>query len=283
MIFLILAVVCSMLVSVLMRASEKHIQNNISMLAVNYVMCTLMALFFTRGIRIFPTDVSGSGLTMALGAVNGLLYLGAFALLQWNIRVNGVVLPSTFMKLGVLVPIILSITVFGDKPEVMQIIGIVISIAAILLIQLEKGGGKAKNVFGLVLVLLCGGCADAMSKVFNHFGNAELDSHFLLYTFFCALILCIILCIVKRQRFRPADALFGLMLGIPNYLSSRFFLLALGDGISSLIAYPVFSAGTIVLVTLTGAVVFKEKLSRKQLISLALILVALVLLNLKAS
>jgi len=282
MIYLILSVICSMLLSVIMRASEKHIKNNISMLAMNYVMCTLMALFFTRGIRLFPTNTPGTGLTIGLGAINGVLYLGAFVLLQWNIRVNGVVLPATFMKLGVLVPIIISIVIFRDKPELFQIIGIVISLAAILLIQLEKGGGKAKSSIGLVLVLLCGGCADAMSTVFERLGNGDLNSHFLLYTFFCALILCFILCIAKKQRLKPADALFGLMIGVPNYLSSRFFLLSISSGgISPLIAYPFFSVGTIILVTLAGAVIFKEKLSRKQIFALGLILVALVLLNLK--
>ncbi|MBQ3575144.1 MAG: hypothetical protein IJA26_05715, partial [Clostridia bacterium] len=78
------------------------------------------------------------------------------------------------------------------------------------------------------------------------------------------------------------DALFGLLLGIPNYLSSHFFLLSLDKGgISPLIAYPSFSVGTIVLVTLAGALIFREKLSKKQFAALGMILVALVLLNLK--
>lgn len=283
MLYLILAMLSGLLVSVLMRVSEKHIRNNVSMLAMNYVMCTLMALFFTRGVRLFPAESDGFGLTIALGAVNGALYLGAFLLLQWSIRINGVVLPSTFMKLGVLVPIALSLTVFGDRPEPVQIVGIVLSIAAILLIQLEKGTSKAKNGAALVAVLLCGGCADAMSKVFEYFGNTALNSHFLLYTFLCALVLCIALCALKKQRLSRSDALFGLLIGIPNYLSSRFLLLSLSGGLSPLIVYPSFSVGVIVLVTLVGALVFKEKLSKKQIFALALILIALVLLNLKTA
>ena len=46
------------------------------------------------------------------------------------------------------------------------------------------------------------------------------------------------------------------------------------------LAYPVYSVGTILLVTLGGAVFFREKLGRRQYIGLALILGALVLLNL---
>lgn len=281
MIYLALSIVCSMLVSVLMRASEKHIRSNVGMLAMNYVMCTLMALLFTRGIRLFPFDTSGSTFAIILGVINGMLYLGAFLLLQWNIRISGVVLPSTFMKIGVIVPIILSITVFGDTPDRLQIIGIVISIGAILLIQLEKGTAKAKSGIGLVMVMLCGGFANAMSKVYEHYGNAELNDHFLLYTFICAMILCIAICIAKRQKLNLADVIFGMMIGIPNYLSSRFLLLALSDGISPLIVYPSSSVGSIVLITLAGVVFFREKLSKRQIIALLLILVALVLLNLQ--
>jgi len=279
MIYLVLAVFSSMLVSVLMRASEKQVKNNVSMLAMNYVMCTALAFIFTGGIELFP-KAELSGLTIVLGVINGLLYLGGFLLLQWNIKINGVVLPATFMKLGVLVPTVLAITVFGDKAEIWQIAGIALAVAAILLIQLEKGGGKAANRLGLVFVLLCGGCADAMSKVFEYFGNPSLGSHFLLYTFLCALIICILLCIVKRQRLSAADALFGLLIGVPNYFSSRFLLRSLSE-VPAVIAYPTFSVGTIVLVTLAGAVIFREKLSKKQLIALAMILAALVLLNLK--
>ena len=47
-----------------------------------------------------------------------------------------------------------------------------------------------------------------------------------------------------------------------------------------MIAYPSFSVGTIVLVTLVGVLCFKEKLSRRKLIALGVILVSLALLNL---
>ena len=50
--------------------------------------------------------------------------------------------------------------------------------------------------------------------------------------------------------------------------------------VPAVIAYPTYSAGTIVMVTIVGMVFFKEKLGKRKLISLAIILAALVLLNL---
>ena len=49
--------------------------------------------------------------------------------------------------------------------------------------------------------------------------------------------------------------------------------------VPAVIAYPTFSVGTILTVTLTGVLLFKETLAKRQWIALAIILGALVLLN----
>ena len=74
------------------------------------------------------------------------------------------------------------------------------------------------------------------------------------------------------------DWLFGVLLGVPNYFSSRFLLQALGT-VPASVAYPVFSCGTILLTALVGRLAFGERPGRRQLAALAVVLVALVLLN----
>ena len=277
MLNLILAMTFSMMISVVMRISEKYTKSEVAMLAANYLACAVMGVIFT-GTDLFPA-ADGLKTTIGLGVFNGALFLGSFMLLKWNVSKNGVVLPATFMRLGVLVPTFLSIFAFGEKPGAMQITGIVAALFAIILIQGKNSGGRAASIGGLILLLIGGGCADSMSKVYEMYGNAALKDHFLIYTFAVALILCIIICIIRRQKPGIAELGFGLMLGIPNYLSTRFLLMSLTD-VPAVIAYPTYSAGTIVLVTIVGMVFFKEKLGRRKLISLAIILAALVLLNL---
>ena len=278
MLYLILAIVSSMLVSVCMRLSEGKAKNNISMLATNYAMCTLLSLVFAGSIDLFPRE-SGLGFALGLGVVSGAMYLGSFMLLQWNIRVNGVVLPATFMKLGVIVPTMTSILAFGEVPRAAQIVGIVLAIAAILLIQLDKGGARAKNALGLVILLVAGGSTDVLSKIYEQMGNSALSDQYLLYTFFVALVLCVLLAWAKRQKLAIADIAFGLLVGVPNYFSARFLLLSL-SAVPAVVAYPSYSVGTIVLIALVGRAVFGEKLSRRQMIAMGVILAALVLLNL---
>lgn len=140
MVYLLLAILSSALVSVVMRVSEKYARNSISMLAANYAMCTVAAAFLAG--RVVPTG-EGAGLTMALGSVSGVLYLLGFVLLQWNIRRNGVVLPATFQKLGVIVPTLAAITIFGEEPRWTQLAGVVVALAAIVLMQ----GRAEKSAF----------------------------------------------------------------------------------------------------------------------------------------
>ena len=277
MIYLLLAIISSALVSLIMRLSTDKVKGNIAMLAVNYIICTCLAALFTVPDKLIPTG-EGAGVVLSLGVINGVLYLVSFIMLQVNVRRNGVVLSSTFMKLGLLVPMVLSVFVFGEVSTAVQIIGFVIAIIAILMINLEKDNGGNGFKIGLVLLLLGGGMADAMSKVFEEIGNIEFSRQFLFYTFAVAFILCIAVMLYKKQRIGSNELLFGALVGVPNFFSAKFLLKSL-ESVDAVIAYPTFSVATILVVTVVGVVAFKERLKKRQWAALGIILAALVLLN----
>lgn len=272
---LLLAILSSAAVSLVMRASEGRVRNDACMLAANYLMCAALAGAFSGLPRL---DAPGFPFALGLGAANGALYLLSFLLLQWNVRENGVVLPATFMKLGVLVPTALAVAAFGERLSAVQAAGFALAVLAVVMIRGEKGDRRAKSAAGLVALLLGGGAADAASKVYEELGNPALREAFLLFTFLFALLLCAGLCRARGQRPRPADVAFGLLIGVPNYFSARFLLLALRD-VPAVIAYPTFSVGTIVLVTAAGAALFGERLSRRQTAAMGVILAALAMLH----
>ncbi|MBQ0000379.1 MAG: DMT family transporter [Clostridiales bacterium] len=281
MIDLILAVLSSTMVALVMRISGRYTDKNrnISMLAVNYLICTLLACLYSGFGSVF-TPAEGSGIALGLGSVNGLLYLLGFVLLQINTKRNGVVMSSTFIRLGVLVPTISSIVIFHEKPTVMQILGIVLALAAIIGISTDDGKNKSTLDFkaGLILMLLAGGTADAMSKVYDEYGKPELSNQFLVYTFIFALLFCVALMLYKKQTLGKPELLFGAIIAIPNYYSARFLLKAVAS-VPAVVAYPTYSVSTIVVTSLVGVLFFHEKINRRQGIAIAGILVALVLLN----
>ena len=278
MLSLILAIASSAMVSVIMRLSDRKVTGNIAMLTVNYLMCFLVAWLISGSGSLIPAAEGLAG-ALTMGVINGALYLAAFVLLQINVRRNGVVLSSTFMKLGLLVSIAVSVLFFGEKPDALQIIGFCMAVAAIVLINFKRGSrGGADFKLGLILMLLTGGMADAMSKIFEELGNPILEPQFLLWTFLVALILCAVLMWKKGQFPGKWEILFGLLIGVPNFYSAKFLLGAL-EHIPAVIVYPVYSVATILTVSIIGVLAFRERLEKRQWAGLVLILAALVLLN----
>lgn len=297
MIYLILAFCSSALISVIMRFGEGRINNNISTLAVNYLICLLLSMLYSAG-SSFGVPLPDGRMTIILGLISGVFYMGSFILYQYNIFRNGVLMSSTFMKLGVLVPTFAAIIVFGERPGILQVAGICLAIAGILIVN---GVGQSKQIDdspassgiagqdtetnnavkapkALLLLLLVGGSGDAMSKFYEELGKAEYTSQYLLYTFAVALVLCTLTALMRGQRLTRRDALFGFLVGIPNYYSARFLLLSLSE-VPAVIAFPTFSVGTIILTGAAGVLLFREKMTNRQWIAVGIVILSMILLN----
>ncbi len=275
MIYLILAVLSSSLISIFMRLSTGKTKN-LGTLFINYAVCLVISGLFTNPVSIFSKEVIANN-TFLLGLITGIFYLASFMLFQMNVAKRGIVLSSVFMKLGLLVPIVLSLTLFHEKPSLVQIIGFVLAVVTIVLINLGNPKGGRFGV-GLPLLLLIGGVADGMSKVFEEIGEEAYKPQFLLFTFLFALISTGVLMLIKKEKLTKNELFYGVLIGVPNFFSAKFLLMALGST-PAVIAYPTFSVGTIVITTLSGVFLFKERLKPIQWIALVGIMVALVLLN----
>ena len=278
MIYLLLAILGSAMIPIVMRASSERITANLSMIAVTYLVCSVLGAVF-GGFALVTPEISGFAVSAGLGIINGVLYLGGLVLIQTNTRKNGVVLTSVFTKLGILVPVVVSVLFFHEIPTWTQFAGFCMAVFAILLVNLKKNQDSGRGFgMGLILLLLLGGGADAMSKVYEVLGPVELSDQFLFYTFTTALVLCVGLVICKKERPGLQELLFGTLIGVPNFFSSKFLIAALGR-LPAVVVYPSFSVATMLIVTLTGVVVFRERLSKVQWAALAVIITALILLN----
>lgn len=102
---------------------------------------------------------------------------------------------------------------------------------------------------GVLVLLLISGFTDSMANVFEKLGSPNMKDAYLFVTF-----------------------------GIPNYFSSRFLLLALEE-IDAVLVYPTYSVATMIVIMLAGMCVFHEKISRKKLLAVGMIILALGMLN----
>ena len=275
MFYLILAFCSSAAVSIVMRFSDRKVTNSLGMLAANYVICTILAaLDCQSGLLPHMPGLPGA---LGLGCINGVIYLAGFVLFRRSISRSGVVLSATFMKLGLLVNMVISVVFFGEHPEITHWIGFLLAVGAIILINYD-GSGFGGFKPALLVLMLMGGLCDGMSKIYKELGAAALSAQFLFYTFLVAMVLCICLAAAKKQLPEKWEWIYGLAIGIPNFYSARFMLLALKT-IPGVIAYPVYSVAAILLVTLAGVALFRERLEKRQWTALGIILLSLVLLN----
>ncbi len=279
MFYLLLTIVSSTLISIVMRFSEGRIAGRISMLAVNYLTCMVLAACHTQSGALFPQS-EGLGSTLVLGAVNGALLMLSLVLNQESITKNGVVLSTVFSRIGsLLVPIAISLCFFGEVPTLVQAVGAGLAVVAIVAIN---AGGKQEAASArqlLFLLLLADGLASALSKVFDEVGDGALSGHFLIYSFAAAFLASGVLAVAKKEKIGRHEVAFGMMVGIPNFYAARFLLMALEE-LPAIIVYPMRGVLGIVAIALAGVFLFRERLQKRQWSAIGLILLSVALLNL---
>ena len=287
MIYLFLAALCSATLTLVLKLFRNPKGNRFGIILGNYLTCVLIAfLQMPEKNRLFTVSSS----TLLMSAAAGFLYVAGLVLIQTSVRINGATMTSAFSKLSLVVPLTISFLFFDEIPSPLKIAGLVLAVCAIVLINASTGGnaaphaaGEKKNLTILLLTLFACGCSESMAKIFSRFGDQREDTRYFFFLFLTAALLTLILSAAEKRRtgkkIRIAELTAGIVAGIPNYFSSYFLLQALLKLPASLV-YPVFSVGVILLVTLGSAVFFREKLGRRQYAGLALILCALVLLNL---
>ena len=149
MFYLIAGFICSALVSIVLKISDRKEYDRYGMLAVNYLTCLIPFLISQRN-KSFPSFDSDFIFCLLLALINGAMYLAGMAINQMNVKRNGAVLQASFARLGVMVPTCLAIVFFGERPSLLQAAGIIIVLAAFCIMNIreknedEKGSERRK-------------------------------------------------------------------------------------------------------------------------------------------
>lgn len=289
--FLLLAIISSAAIALVFKLFGAQSGNRYGIIIGNYITCIIISLIMIGDLSTIP---QASSPTFICGPVGGVLFVAGLVFMQSSIKVNGATLTSAFGKLGVMVPLAMSFLIFGEKPELIQVIGILIALAALVVINSPSDEQKTSSSNGvktagtysfalLILTFLGNGLADSMAKVFEHTGAREDDRIYIFLVFTVACLISVVLAYFEYRstgkKLIAKELLAGIAVGVPNYFSS-FFLLGSLERLPSFLVYPVFSTGTIVLVMLVSTLLFSERPTKKQYAGIGMILLALILLNL---
>ena len=276
MIYLLSAIGANLIMTFLMRYSEHHDGNRYALNIWNYLAGALFSIVFLEDKRaIFSADL----VTIFLGIVNGVGFVSALVLIQISIRRNGTPLTTTFNRLGILIPTILSAFLFKEIPAPLKIAGLVLCIFAIIFMNTGDKQDRPSFLTGLFLVFILGGVLDFISRVYSLYYDADSQACFVMYTFLAALVVSIGMFIKDGGKMTLRDAITGVGVGIPNQLTTILILRA-ATYLPAYIVYPTYSAALIILVNIINYAAFREVLSKKQYIATGIIGVGLVFLNL---
>ena len=301
MLFLALAVACSLAIAVVFKVAERHDLDRTALLTVNYLAAALLAVALLE-----PTGSVTAGL-VGLGVAQGVLFIAGFWLFSLAIREAGMGLAAGVMRLSVAVPFLASWGIWNEVPTVWQIVGLALAGAAFFLVarpsaqapvelpvpdlegapetvQEAEPAGSGRTVGILALLFASGGLVDLNMKVFNESfggpGGVSLRT-FLLFVFgvaFAVGALAVVASGARTGRWPSRQAwLWGVGLGVVNYGSAEFLLRAL-EVVPGPVAFPVNSVAIVLGAALIGRVVWSERLSTANLAGLGLAAVALVLL-----
>ncbi|UTW62575.1 EamA family transporter [bacterium SCSIO 12741] len=263
MLYLLLSIGTTTLLFILFKVFERQKVDLFSAIVVNYAVAAALG-----SVLIFPKTIIPEGppgeylLLLALGA----LFISLFVLLGRTAQNQGISIAVTANKMSLIIPVLLAFVLLGESIQSLQLMGIFVALTGIALTLYRPSGDKVLSGIIWPLIVFAGsGLIDFLLKYGQHH-YLEGEHDFLAFTsgiFFVALVFGLIYGLATRQfRLSERTLLYGALLGVPNFFSIYFLLLALGKaGMESTVLLPVNNSSVLLLSTLLSMLLFKEKLS----------------------
>ncbi len=217
----------------------------------------------------------------------GLMFIITFNLIALGIQKIGISITTVANKMSLVIPVIIGLTWWGESANLFIISGIILALLAIYLTSTVKGklAFNPKFLWLIVVIFVGQGIADAtISYAQKEMVPANTGGGFLSLVFFFAALLGSIFLIyevvAKGARIKFKNIIWGILLGVPNYFTLKFFIGALqNSGLDDAQIFPVINMGVIVMMAFIGLVAFREKLSKFNWIGIFVAVVSIALIT----
>ena len=255
---------------VLFKYFGKYGVNNLQAIIVNYFTAGTLSLIVAHNndIKInLPEIIYSTYIIPSL--IIGFLFIVTFNLLAFGTQKIGIAISTVANKMSMIIPVIIGISLFSEKLGIFKLIGILLAISAIYMTSTKSGKlSFDKKFLPIILLIFFGqGMADGTLSWAQKFSiNDENTPLFFASVFLIAGILGSVFLIYEtiKNGFKLEfkNLIWGIALGIPNYLTLHFFVRSLQSPIfESSQVFPIVNMGVIVLTALAGILLFREKLS----------------------
>lgn len=282
MIWLVLSIATSSFLYVIFKYFQVYEVNRLHAIVVNYAVACITGLIAYRGTINIEQILEASWLPYAV--ILGTLFITVFNVMALTSQKNGLSVAAVASKMSLVIPVMAGFWIYEESFGWIKIVGIILALASVILTSARSKSNLMVNKGYLLLPLLLfagSGIIDTTLKYAEttHLTNGEepLFSAVCFLVAFSVGILILIYEATQRRYVNKKSLLAGLILGVPNYLSIYFIIRALKTDVESSVIYPINHVGTVLLTSLLGVWLFKEKLILKNYLGIGIAIVAIIM------
>lgn len=258
--------------------------NTLQAIIINYFFACLVGFFGfieQTDLNLVPYRSWFPG-TLILGA----LFISVFYLAALTTQRSGLSVVSVATKMSVAIPVFCGIILYNESTGIVKITGILLALVAVYLTSIKNTGGikiKKRNLIFPLLVFFGSGIIDTLLKYLET-TYVAIDEVALFSTTIFALAGTIGVCILIVQaamgklRLTGKNLVGGIILGIPNYFSIYFLVMALrSEGFESSVVFTINNVAIVLFSTILGILFFKERLITKNWIGIFIAIISILM------
>tara|TARA_B110000014_G_scaffold96897_1_gene66546 strand:- start:16 stop:852 length:837 start_codon:yes stop_codon:yes gene_type:complete len=259
MIALSLTIILTTFLFLVFKEFQKRNINTNQAITFNYLTAALIALFIGdvnyNIYNLINTDWFYS--TIALG----LFFIVMFNIMAITTQKLGISISSMASKMSLIIPVIGAVIFQNASIGVYKILGIIIAIISVYL-TFKKSGQTAKPTLAIILFLGAGILDMWLDSIRNNFLSSTVDFNlFILTVFFTAFSVGLIKIIWDRKKIIKKNIVAGIVLGVPNYFSIYFVLLAL-ENLGGIYVFPILNIGVVLFSAIISWLFYQEQMSK---------------------
>jgi len=280
MILFTLCLIVAVTILVVFRLFEKFGIDNLQAILFSYLVSAL-ASFSIANWNLSALEITQQDWFIYTFIIGISFFIG-FNIFALSTQKAGLALTSVAANISVIIPVGAALLLYGEELNSWQIGGMVLALAAIVLVF--KPSNKTKILSSALLfplfLFFINGINNSLMKQVEVLQAMNHPMLFLALVFSAAFIMGSIFYLFKKkkQKLNTKNMLAALVLGLLNFISTYLFLASLTIFDSS-VFFPIFNLSFITGSTIIGVFVFKEKLSLINWLGLILAIFAIVIIT----
>ena len=287
MIYLFLSIACSTFILIVFRMFKRFHVDTFQAIVFNYVVaCSVGFLLYGDE---WKSDFLQPNSWMVFAFIVGVLFISLFLIMAKSAQENGIGVTSVTVKMSLAIPVLMAIFLYQEAVYFSKIAGVIGALIGVFLLTYQKATAqssstKAKAIF-LIVLFVGSGLLDTLLNFVEKRVLSELTPALFSAIGFgiagtIGLLVLGFKVLFKRERVVFKNVLAGIALGIPNFFSIYFLIMAIRfTPTDDSITYALNNVGIVIASFVVGVLVFKESLSKRKLIGGIVAILSLFLLT----